>query len=211
MHRKALKIFYSLAIFVLMNALFVMTNGGGKEVTALRQEIRESLRVAFWQTVGDRPWFEDVEIAVRGIDNFYIQATDQMLAMLEPTKHEDGMNQVLAAMGNAVSGIKHKEPEATDQGRIAGLMIEGDFMQEEPLRNIVPWEESAQNTESWVEKNDPSVLGITAGRYSDQLPVNDSNEWVTIRDNYTGQLYCLAVYNSEINRYLGPCKKDEYR
>jgi hypothetical protein len=51
------------------------------------------------------------------------------------------------------------------------------------------------------------VLGVSEPSV---MAVNRKNSWVTMQDNSTGQLYCVAIYNSEVNKYLGPCKDRIY-
>ena len=74
-------------------------------------------------------------------------------------------------------------------------------MSEEPLYNIVPYRT--------IVKTIGTVAGASIDLRAMTDPVNSQNQpWVTMRDALTGQYYCLAVYNGEVNKYLGPCKFD---
>lgn len=229
MGRKAQKIFYSLAIFALLSALFVLrppaasevfNHSAAKEVVVLKHEIQEHLRVAFWQTVGDEPLFESFEIVWRGIEGFYSRSAEEMLALIEPTPAEDEMNKLFVAMGQSLikplARITNYEIRASEERRIAGLLEESKFMMEEPLANIVP-EGSIKYEELSINENEKKpgeVAGATFPNIyylplnTNLKPVNGPNEWVTIQDNYTGKLFCLAIYNNEINRYAGACRTD---
>ncbi len=219
MHRKAQKLFYGLAIFALLSALFVMQEGGPVEIRNLKSEIREQIRLGFWQALGDQPLFESFEIVWRGVEGFYNQSADEMLALIEPTPAEDDMNEVIAKAWKTMTiDYNYDRSAKDDRGKIAGLLIEGKFMQEEPLANIVPEGNSKseiprlpdgqgnleQISNFQFQVSNPSVLGESVE------PADGPNGWVTIQDNYTGKLYCLAIYNGEVNKYMGPCKRDDY-
>jgi hypothetical protein len=78
-----------------------------------------------------------------------------------------------------------------------------NFMSEEPLYNLVPYREVVKTLQTT-----PVVAGTAV---SVEVPVNSEElPWVTMSDNSTGQLYCVAIYNGTVNQYLGPCQRDAY-
>ncbi|MBI2356378.1 MAG: hypothetical protein HYV13_04210 [Candidatus Doudnabacteria bacterium] len=141
MHNKARQLFYALSMFLLMNALFVMQDNqisdNRYQITEFKQEIRDAFSIAFLQTAGDKPLFEDLEIGLVGIVKFYEEAADEMLALLAPTKYEDGMSEVIASAWQTIT-INNNDNYDDDRGAVAGLLWEGEYMTDEPLYNIHP-------------------------------------------------------------------------
>ena len=180
MHLNPRIIAYGLAAFVLLNALFIMQSNQISDnnyvIAEFKQTIRQEFLRAFMQTAGDTPWLGSAEIVIGGIIEFYDQAADELIALLNPRGTDDDLVRVAQAVYSSFKTSEYPEGEYT--------------MTEEPLYNITPAV--------------PVVAGIQT-----QNPVNGPNQWVTLRDNYTGQLYCLAMYNGEMNKYLGACKKDD--
>lgn len=185
MYSKASTVAYALAIFVLMNALFVVTNANDANehanyanrfvdshnsfvVSHFKQEIREAFKIALLQTIGDKPWFENLEVAITGIVDFYDQSASAMTALISPTYAEDDLFYIA---NQAYLVIARQAGTIDEEGEVAGLLYESEYMQDEPLYNIHP----------------------------------DFN----FQPEDTGQLYCLAIYNGETNKYLGECKYDE--
>jgi hypothetical protein len=89
------------------------------------------------------------------------------------------------------------EPQVSAAVQETQITIPQNFMQEDPVLNIIP---------PSITFEDPMTTTTVA---SDSPAVNDSGfPWLNLRDINTGQIYCVAIYNTEVNRYLGPCKND---
>lgn len=147
MHHKARNIFYGLAIFVLMNGLFVMGGVGEvgevREVRGFRQEVSSEFTKAFVQTIGDQPVLDELELVWRGISDFYDQSTEAMVALLDPKGADDDViavgKKVYLSFAQAINNAKNAKSYANDaNGRAAGEHINQNFMTEEPIYNIVP-------------------------------------------------------------------------
>lgn len=205
MYHKAQTAAYGLAIFVLLNGFFVLDDGMGERgVMGFKGEVRHEFSRAFVQTVGDKAWFEDVEIVWSGVNDFYSQSADNALALFEPREEEKDavavVGNIVVAFERGVNGIKG------DKGMVAGETIEEEFvpqdnfMTEEPIYNIIP------------ENDSGSVQGIYYLPF-ETLPAENtnSNPWVTIIDPVTGQSHCVAIFNNEISEYEGECKQDSYQ
>ncbi len=190
--QRATSIFYGLSGFALLMALFVMQPSRVSEVTALQHEMSTQFSVALQQTFGDQSYFSDVWDVVDGVTAFYDQSTDATVALLtQPESDQDIIyvfKTVYLTFADAVSG---------QHGEVAGVQTisPDNFMKEPAIYNILPSNET------------PNVAGISVFN-TDNQPVNTEKPWVTIQDNFTGQKYCLAIYNGEVNKYLGACKYD---
>ena len=216
MYGKTASIYYSLASFLLLTGLFVLTPNTSPEVTTLQSEIKHEISVAWEQTIGDEPFLTDLVTVLEGVEAFYTQSADAMIALLED---RTGSDRDLAWIFNQTynSIAASFKPKATELAvnQVGGTQIEAEeeldmpnFMAEAPILNIVP--EGFK-----LETSSPVVAGVSNSTpetfvYPDTTPVNLTQPWVTIKDNTTGQLYCLAVYNGEVNKYLGECKYEYY-
>lgn len=162
MNLKARKIAYGLAIFVLMNALFVVSDAKNANshandtnnlrntelvsasqcrdpesssglprdiITAFKQEIRQEFARAFVQTVGDQPFMTfEVAFVFNSVNNFYGQASDQTIALLDPKGTDDDIVKVGREVYlSFVSSFTKHESRSTNQGQVAGEDIEWDY------------------------------------------------------------------------------------
>jgi hypothetical protein len=198
MYRSALSIYYGLAIFVVGAVVFVMHPSNVPEMTNWQNGIKHEFATAFKQTMGDQPWFSDFELVYDSVNNFYTQSSDATIALLaQPDTDSDIayiFKEVYLSFAHAI-----KPPANTLAYKDLPLPpMPPNFMTEEPLYNIVPYRTVVKTIDD----------GQVAGTSTDNSPVNTKQPWVTIQDNLTGQLYCLAVYNGTVNKYLGPCKYD---
>jgi hypothetical protein len=159
---------------------------------------------AWKQTIGDEPWFEDVALVYNGVTNFYEAASDETIAVLDqPELNEDLVfvfAKVYSAFADAFEGEGNSDSIAYSDLPLPA--VTQNFMSEEPIYNIVPYR-------TVVTTVDEGNEGRVAGTMVDvSIPANSISPWITVQDNYTGQLYCLAIYNATINKYLGPCKNE---
>ncbi len=208
MYQKAESIYYGLATFVLGTALFVMQPSNLPDVAAWQQTVKQQIGTAIVQTFGDGPWFQEVGFIYDSTSAFYQKAASVTITMFDdPEANEDiafVYTQVYKIFANALNTSTNHGFAYNDVQLPA---IGPDFMTQEPIYNIVPYKEVVTTIDDKL-----TALGSVAGEsVSIDKPVNSiSMPWVTIRDNSTGQLYCLAVYNGTVNQYLGPCKYDGY-
>jgi hypothetical protein len=194
MSSRANTIFYTLSAFVLLTAVFVMTPSRVPEVSLLQTEIKTQFITAFQQTMGDQPYFDDVILVFDGVSAFYEEAATSAIALFEDREADAELAYIF---------------QTTYKTLVATL---GSYVSEEASANVAVSEPETPVTESGLYIN-PVPLRYEAavsGSFVDNSPVNLEKPWVTIQDNYTSQLYCLAIYNGEVNKYLGPCQ-DDYR
>ena len=208
------KIFYSLAATLLGAAFFVVQPAHNTDVMAFQNSIEHQFQVAIIQLWGDRPVNADAMVAINGINEFYQRSSDAAIALLAPAKSEQPM---FAVLGVTYSDFKLAlgKPQASSVVSSAQIsqnnvqdndfVVPVNFMQEPPVANIVP--ASLQKRQEALAKKQETIA--SANIASNAPAVNDlGNSWVNLRDNDTGQVYCVAIYNAEVNRYLGPCKDD---
>lgn len=194
MHPKALAIFYALSIFVLGTALFVLQPSQKPEVAELQGVIKQQISIAWQQTWGDRPFLAEVGDVYDGIAEFYNQSSNATVALLAAPDSDRDIAFVLQAVYSDFADVFRDSPSSVAEA--PQPILPEKFMTESPIYNIVPSTTTAAVT----------AVGSVSGAVAE--PVNAPNSWVTIQDNFTGQLYCLAVYNGEVNKYLGACRND---
>lgn len=200
MHTSAEKIFYSLSIFLLGTGLFLLKPTPVAETSTLQAQFQHEFSIAWQETIGDQPVFDELALIYEGISDFYSQAADSAVALIQQPEADRDIIYVYKTtyqiFAQAVSQIK--------EARVAEAepVIEPEkFMTEAAVANIIP-ENSKQEA---VNSKQGEVAGVSIEITE---PANNQLPWVTLRDNFTGQLYCLAVYNGEVNKYLGACKLD---
>lgn len=211
MHKTAESIYFGLASLVLGSALFVMQPSHTPEVFAMQQEVTHEFAVAWEQTIGDQPWFTDVALFYESIASFYDQSATVLISLLESPEADADIAYVFSEVyrtiaasfhGTASTGIAYTEVQLPEVGPT--------FMTQEPLYNLVPYREVVKTIdESSFALNSGTVSGVSITNHD---PANSlQTPWVTLADNATGQLYCLAVYNGTVNQYLGPCNYEGYQ
>jgi len=192
MSTRATSLFYALSGFVLFTALFVMKPSGAPEVAALQNEMKIEFAQAFRQTVGDQPYFSETRLVFEGVSEFYNEAAGASIALFEDRETDAELAYIFTATyHNLLSTLSSYLSGAPNSG----------------LVQVVPAEPVPQVDLAVIEPAG-DYSGAVSGAVLDTLPVNLEKPWVTIQDNSTGQLYCLAIYNGEVNKYLGPCKND---
>lgn len=211
MYRQAEQIFYASAIAILMAVFFVINPNGTREVSSAQERIFSDVSLAFTQLIGDEPLFRGVSDLWDGVEGFYVSAADQALVLIQPTEAETrtlaffykGTEAALGRLADGrVAGIT-KETEETESA--AGLVIEesavlsdfGILPIGEPIYNIVPY------TEADITRS--KLVGQAEFEPDRTVPVRHYSGWMTVEDAITRQKYCLAVYNGEVNKYLGEC------
>lgn len=193
MSSRANTLFYALSAFVLMTAVFVMQPSSVPEVTMLQTEIKTQFVTAFQQTIGDQPFFDDVILVFEGVSAFYEEAATSTIALLEDREADADLVNLYAA---------------TYEKLVATL---GSYVSNQFGSALASVEPAVADEEAGLNISSSPVLYFkpaVSGSFVDNSPVNLEKPWVTIQDNYTSQLYCLAIYNGEVNKYLGPCQDD---
>lgn len=197
MYGRLATIYYGIGSFVLFTAFFVMQPSNVPEVASLQENIQHNFTIAFWQTVGDQPMFDDVLLVYESVSQFYAMSADSVIAMMQQPEVDQDLAYIYGSVFNQLMAI-FENPSPPASPVVAGIQTEAhlaeSFMSEPAVYNIIPTQASA---------SPGAVSGIRQTE-----PVNLDVPWVTIKDNFTGQLYCLAVYNGEVNKYMGPCKYD---
>ncbi len=191
MHGKAATIFYSLASFVMFTALFAMQNSAIPEVAALQDNIQHQFSVALVQTIGDGPVFDDLALVFDSISEFYQESAAASLALVQDEASDRDLVFIYTRAYEQVLLAFHPPP-AMPVGAATTEITADNFMTEPAISNIIP-------------ETTPEV-GVVSGLSNEA--VNEVMPWVTMRDNLTGQLYCVALYNGELNKYLGACRYD---
>lgn len=194
MSSRANTLFYALSAFILLTAVFVMKPSPAPEMNLLQSEIKTQFITAFQQTLGDQPYFDEVFLVFEGISAFYEQAASSAIVLLEDQEADEELafifqttyKKFVATIGLYISGQTH--------ANVAVL--------EPPVSVMKP--------DLIINPARVRYEAAVSGSFVNNSPANLEKPWVTLQDNYTSQLYCLAIYNGEVNKYLGPCQ-DEYR
>lgn len=192
MYTKAQQLFYGLSIFLLFAALFAMQSSRVPEVAALQSQIQHQFSVAWQQTIGDQPYFDDFGLIYDGVAAFYNQSSSAAISLIRQPESDAALAYVFKTTYQdfvlAIRGAQLSQKLAQVE---PSVLPPEKFMSEQAIMNIVPGGQVAG-------------ASVQSGN-----PVNSTNQpWVTIQDNFTGQLYCLAVYNGDVNKYLGACKNE---
>lgn len=215
MRHRAQHLLYLLSAFVLLNAFFVLQPARAEEVRVFQRDIRVKSVLATVQVVGDYEFFDGLDMVWRGINDFYASSAENFLALLEPRGTDDDVIYVFSQIYLSFNEAFRAERQG---GVVAGERTEAveidfeTFMSEEPLRNIIPDPEVPLSLGSFL-KTEPRVAGVAVvnqggEEYYYGEVVNRNQPWVSIKDNWNGEIYCIALYNGEVNKYSGKCKYD---
>jgi hypothetical protein len=201
MYGLAEKLFYTLSAVVLGSAFFVVSPTHNSDTAFFQTQVRGEFAKASVQLLGDEPMFTEVPLVISAVNDFYAKSADAMIALLTPAPSEQDAAAIAISTYNnlrvALRPVAPIEPQVSAAVQETQITIPQNFMQEDPVLNIIP---------PSITFEDPMTTTTVA---SDSPAVNDSGfPWVNLRDINTGQIYCVAIYNTEVNRYLGPCKND---
>ncbi len=193
--QKAIPIFYGLSAFVLMTAFFVLQPSKTPEVASFQSGIQQQFSMAWEQTLGDEPYFDSLAYVYDSVAAFYDQSAQATVALLTQPESDAALYHLATATYEvfAKAFVQASAPKVAIP--VPVRPPDGQFMTQAAITNIIP---------------DLSIGSVSGASYShSQEPINKTvNSWVTLQDNYTGQMYCLAIYNGEVNKYLGACKND---
>jgi len=161
-------------------------------VGLLQNEMKTEFAQAFRQTMGDQPYFPEVAQVFEGVSSFYSEAAEASIALFEDKEADAELAYIFGTTyHNLLSTLSSYLPSGPNTN----------------LAQILPIETLPEADLAITEPSE-DYQGAVSGAVLDVLPVNLERPWVTIQDNSTGQLYCLAIYNGEVNKYLGQCKND---
>jgi hypothetical protein len=196
MHQRATTTFYILHGFALMTALFVLQPSQRPEVAALQSTIKHQFSVAWQETIGDQPYFTEVAVIFDGVSDFYHQAATISLALVKDESTDRDLAYIFSTAYNDFAQIFTGQKPFTGPGVAETKVWQRTVIASPAVTTFGPIEPPMVRA--------PQV----AGAVLDNTPVNLEKPWVTMRDNLTGQLYCIALYNGEVNKYMGMCAND---
>jgi hypothetical protein len=208
------KIFYSLGSVAMLAALFVMTPSVNSEVSVFQDTIKQEFTTATIQVFGDQPVFDEVLLIIESVNEFYVRAADEMIVLLTPNMGEQDQLNILVV--DVYSKLKlafnpnqyvamSQEPQVLGLNTLEteyNLTVPENFMQGEPIDLAI----LAETTQPEVGTDENIVYQLIEIEY--QEPEITAPMWVDLEDGVTGDIYCVGIFNSEVNRYLGPCKQD---
>ncbi len=223
MYKRVEQTFYILASFVLLATMFAIRPAGSEETLQFQSTLQAEV-VSVWTDVtqGLSP-LGDLEFVWNGVNEFYSQAADQTMLVLTPTPTPP---QVAITIDQFVAAFDFSPIEAN----ILSLV---QTIQAQPIEEVYAinsFADFGEGHDFYQMEYDASIslevtevsTGIVAGEVIEldtasfdaqslSAPVNGADQpWVTLTDSQTGQKYCVAVYNDEVNKYLGECKYDGY-
>ena len=188
------KIYYTLSIALLGALLFIARPSSNPVAENLRNEISNQFNLAFLQVVQPQSVLEDVENVVLAVNEFYNQSAEATIALLNPI----ASNKVLElAVDRAYTGLTSVflKYHSLVKPTFASSGISSNFFFHSKSF------ERSENKDAFV--NSP---GLNKGFFYFGSENNTAqSNWTNLKDLVTGQIYCVAIFNSEINRYLGPC------
>lgn len=190
----------------MLAAFFVIHPSNLTEVSSLQTEMKDRFAIALEQSLGDASFFEPFEQTISGIQSFFNESTNTAIALISQPDTDADLAFVFSKAYSDVSaafGVKTGIFEVSKVSLDIPFHRPANFMSEDPLFNILP----ANPAKNQVAKS--LVQPIVAGNFMMNFqPANKEGQWVTLQDNFTDQIYCVAIYNGEVNKYLGPCKYD---
>lgn len=213
MRHSAETIFYSLSALALGAALFVLQPTHNTDLSRFQFDAKHEFATAALQVFGDDPGaygYNQASFIVSSINQFYAEAANATIELIQPLPGQyDDLTYIARNMKNEFVSLYGQIRGMTPQ--VAGVSTSSeqlfvppaDFMSQPPLANIVP------DTFSSAPKPAPIVESaqITLPQASTPVP-KPQDIWVNLQDGATGQVYCVAIFNAEVNRYLGPCRND---
>jgi len=193
------KLFYGFSAVLLGAGIFVIQPAHNQDVSNFQSNIKNQFALAAGEVLDYHPMLDSVEFIVSGVNQFYQEAAISMTAILTPSGSMNGLNFVATSTYQRFASLFNQNlPKVAGISIIARqkeetLVIPPNFMQEDPVYNIVP-----QQSLNFAPANQAAIIP----------PAIPKETWMNITDTNTGQVYCVAIFNSEVNRYLGPCKND---
>ena len=139
MYSKSQTIAYGLTIFILLNALFVVSHDNYE----IARSMQEQFETAFIQTVGDQPFMAtELALIYDSLDNFYASASGEAMALLDPKGSDDDIIRVGRQVYLAFADVAY-------QGKVAGEQIEWNY--DPVVPSLGPSGRSLPEGESYIE------------------------------------------------------------
>jgi hypothetical protein len=202
-------LYQSMFVFLsalLLSALFVLTPTDDKDVVAFQNEIKNQVASAAVEVLGEQNYAEPFALIWSTINNFYYQAADETIALLQPD--DEFIN--LALMFDSEYQLA---VEIINQPVLARVIVPT----EEALVNIIPMSEAELLIDPYFNE-DLAYFEEYGGVVAGESTHVDENEqefqapavvWTTINDSITGYPYCVGIFNATVNSYPGPCAEED--
>lgn len=194
--------YYGLSAGLLMLGFFVLAPQQSLQTKVYSSEIKQDLTMAARQVFGDQPFIHpDLALIYAGVENFYNIAAAETIAMFAPSVQDNLLN--LASVSNFFLSFLPQKPEPI---QLISQYVQKPVMLEPPVYNLIP--PHLISAFVFMQQSHSSPEAVAGTSFYSYTPVNKDQQWVTLKDNSTGELFCLAIYNNEINKYQGPCRYD---
>ncbi len=223
MYKRIEQFFYVASAFVLLGTMFIIKQPANQEVAAFRDDVIGQFTIAFKQVVHTNSSLESVQLVWNGVNDFYGHSADQMIALLDVGEMSPDVQQGVDNIAFAATNIFNIKNELLPTTQVASIIQSttssvgyiGPTLKDvvsAGVENVMQKIESVQLTPKVEVEVPQKATGQVAGVSThDEQPVNSPQKpWVTLVDNITGQKYCVAIYNEEVNKYLGECQYDGY-
>jgi hypothetical protein len=209
--------YYSAGIFLFL-ILFLVQPSQVAETGQLQEQVQKEFAAVFSDLVKKSEPLADLGLIFNGVDEFYIQSSQELMALLEiqdnPAQVEmliDHVAFATAQLFDLTSPINDNYPVAVSAAplvrtELSQLVPDISYFDASSYVTVEPT--PSIPTEQADLKTQPEVAGSSTD-WSE--PANNATKpWVTLRDNVTGRDYCVSIYNDEVNKYQGECKYDYY-
>ncbi len=218
MYKQVEQTFYTLSIFVLLGLMFVARPANktfeGVSTAEFKEGIVRQFRVAVDQILVPVHPVSELSLLWQSIDKFYFTSSQEVLVVIPAIEMPDGVQVALDRLAFAVaeglrghqsfsvqSVVQNPSHDVSGETRVS-LLNKALDLAKSLQRNL------AIETASRAIISAPT--GSVAGLSINSVEAANSRQkpWVTLEDNLTGQKYCVAIYNSTVNKYLGECDAD---
>jgi hypothetical protein len=216
MYKKVEQFFYFMSAGFLLLIMFALHPSNVKATSDFQDKVVGEVSIV-WNDLMDgyRPW-EEVAFIWNGVSTFFDESANQTIALLQPTEMPNEVRYAIDHVAFATAELfDFRAPIENAPVNVAVTTISHPSAREVVLSFEELYEEMMQleeelmfDEQSAILETKPQVAGVET---SFSEPVNSKERpWVTLTDNITGQEYCVSIYNSEVNKYLGECKYDYY-
>jgi hypothetical protein len=225
MYHRVEQFFYVSAGIFLMMILFLLQSSPVVQTSEVQNEFKSEVKLVLNDLTQGLDPLREVKLVYGGITDFYGSAAGETIALLEPIPAPPQMQRMIDHVALATAQVFDFSKPANNL-HIADTQSPfaiSRYSDPAPaFANIVPpFEEVFYEFESFDEElgmiaDEHSQIAAERGRVAGKSVVIDqpansaTTPWVTLKDNVTGQQYCVSIYNNEVNRYSGPCKYDYY-
>ena len=187
------KLYFSLLGGVLLPTFFLMNSYDNPDLAFYTEPVMEQIEQAVQMALGDESLLAEFKEVYDGVAAFYNVSADTTLAALD---YEAPVDHYAINLDIAYDYYRYD--------KLSGSVL-GTSWEEETVQLVLAED---------IIFEDPEIADDVHPSYGtieyDELNALNSEElpWVTIKDNVTGDYYCVAVFAGEINQYDGKCKYD---